>query len=63
MDGIELLKQVKCKYPEIRVLMITGHTGRYGSESVMDIGADGFISKPFKNIEITRTLRRLIDNI
>ena len=63
MDGIELLKQVKSKYPEIRVLMITGHTGRYGSESVMDIGADGFISKPFKNIEITRTLRRLIDNI
>ena len=63
MDGIELLKEVKEKHPSIKMLMITGHTGKYGSESVMDLGADGFVSKPFKNIEITRTLHMLINRV
>ncbi len=62
MDGMELLVNVKMKFPKIRMLMITGHSGKYGKESVLDAGADGFISKPFKNIEITRTLQRLIHN-
>ncbi len=61
MDGMELLNNVKTNFPEIRMLMITGHSGKYGKESVMEAGADGFISKPFKNIEITRTIQKLID--
>jgi CheY-like chemotaxis protein len=60
MDGMELLVNVKARYPKICMLMVTGHAGKYGKESVIDAGADGFISKPFKNIEITRTLQRLI---
>lgn len=61
MDGMEPLNNVKTNFPEIRMLMITGHSGKYGKESVMEAGADGFISKPFKNIEITRTIQKLID--
>lgn len=61
MDGMELLNNVKTKFPDIPMLMITGHSGRYGRESVLEAGADGFISKPFKNIEITRTIQKLID--
>ena len=59
MDGMELLTEVKAKYPKIKMLMITGHSGKYGERSVLDAGADGFITKPFKNIEITRTIQRL----
>jgi len=60
MDGMELLVNVKTRFPKIHMLMITGHSGKYGKESVLDAGADGFISKPFKNIEIIRTLQKLI---
>jgi DNA-binding response OmpR family regulator len=63
MDGMELLKEVKAKFPKTLMLMITGHSGKYGRESVLDSGADGFISKPFKNIEITRTIQRLLNNV
>jgi DNA-binding response OmpR family regulator len=62
MDGMELLASVKTKHPGVQVVMITGHSGRFGKESVLDAGADGFISKPFKNIEIIRTLQRLMVN-
>ena len=59
MDGLEFLAQVKKQYPKIRMLMITGHSGKYKEESVIDAGADGFIAKPFKNLEIIRELQGL----
>jgi CheY-like chemotaxis protein len=60
MDGMELLANVKARFPKVRVLIITGHSGKYEKESVLDSGADGFISKPFKNIEIIRTLQMIL---
>ncbi len=56
MDGMEFLARVKSLYPHIRTLMITGHSGRYGEKSVVEAGADGFVAKPFKNLEIIRKL-------
>lgn len=57
MDGLEFLVQIKDKYPHIPVVMITGHSGMYEKDDVIASGADGFITKPFHNTEITRTLK------
>ena len=57
VDGFELLARIKSNYPGIPVLLITGHGGRYERKDVISAGADGYITKPFKNIEIVNTLK------
>jgi two-component system response regulator PilR (NtrC family) len=59
MDGIELLKAIKAQYPETMVLLITAYSGRIGPRMALEVGADCFITKPFKNMEISQTLRSL----
>ena len=59
MDGIELLFEIKSRYPQISVLLITGHGDEYNSQDVLAAGADYFITKPFKNVDIARTLRSI----
>lgn len=60
MTGLELLKRTKNKYPGIPVIMITGHSHQYTPQKAFDQGADGFFAKPFKNVEIVSTLRKVI---
>lgn len=56
MNGLELLVKIKEKYPTLPVLLITGHAGQYTKEEVLAAGADSYITKPFKNIEIAQRL-------
>lgn len=60
MDGLELLVQIKLYYPDVPVLMITGQFSKYNNDDVMSAGADGYIAKPFKNLDIIRTLQNLL---
>ena len=62
MDGMELLATIKEKYPETHVLLITAYAGEYTAEDAIAAGADYFITKPFKNVEIARTLTALHQN-
>lgn len=57
MNGLELMVHVKDIYPFVPVLVITGFSGKYNSESVIAEGADGYIAKPFKNIEIINKVK------
>lgn len=61
MNGLEVLSEIKEKFPEIAVIMFTG----MGSEDVavraMKAGADDYIMKPFRNhdlLERTATVLR-----
>ncbi len=60
IDGMELLSKVKEQYPRTQVVVISSHSGEINSSEVVAAGASHFISKPFNNIEITRTLDKLI---
>jgi DNA-binding response OmpR family regulator len=57
MTGIEILKKVKEKNPNSRVLLIT----RYGDQDVavkaLDSGADAFISKPINPDELLQVIQ------
>ncbi|MFZ5980818.1 MAG: response regulator [Candidatus Zixiibacteriota bacterium] len=59
MDGIELLKKIKEYDNNILVLLITSKAGKYSADNILKIGADFFITKPFKNAEIAKTLDTL----
>lgn len=57
LDGLELLVKLKDKYPETKVLMITGYGTEYSPTMVVSAGADYFIAKPFRPDEIATTLK------
>jgi two-component system nitrogen regulation response regulator NtrX len=46
MDGIEALKQIKAEYPELQVIMISGHGTIETAVQATKIGAFDFIEKP-----------------
>ena len=56
MSGLELLNRIKEKYPAMPVLFITGQTERFTKECALAAGADNYITKPFKNVEIAQRL-------
>jgi DNA-binding response OmpR family regulator len=43
------------------IVLITGFPGEYTPKDVSTAGADGYFSKPFKNTELVRKLRTLVD--
>ncbi|MDH3891337.1 MAG: response regulator [candidate division Zixibacteria bacterium] len=60
MDGIELLSEIKANYAHVSVILITAYAGEYSVQDALSAGADAFITKPFKNVEIAETLRNVL---
>ena len=57
MSGIKLLIKVKENYPNIPVILMTGQRLDFTKEEAIDSGADDYITKPFKNVEIIDKIR------
>ncbi len=47
IDGIEILKKITAKWPETKVLMITGYSTVEVAVQSLRLGAYNFIEKPF----------------
>ncbi|MBI4677187.1 MAG: response regulator [Elusimicrobia bacterium] len=47
-DGIEVLKLIKTRSPETKVIMITGFATAEKAKEALALGAHDFIAKPFK---------------
>jgi CheY-like chemotaxis protein len=60
MDGMELLETLKTSHPKLPVLMITGRNSQALRQKAIENGADGYITKPFKNIEIAKTISAML---
>ena len=60
MDGLETLQNIKRKYPEIIVVMVTGNPSKENVEESIQGGASGFIIKPFNSAKVLDTLNRVI---
>ena len=60
MSGMELLKKIKSRQPDLPVLLITGYSGHYTAADMKAAGADGFLTKPFKNTELIKILKLAI---
>ncbi len=46
MDGMSVLKQIKAKYPRVKVIMVTAIETQEKIEEAMRLGADNYITKP-----------------
>ncbi len=57
MDGIETLKRIKVAYPEMEVIMLTGHADLEVAISGMALGAFDYLLKPADIDELMFKLR------
>jgi two-component system chemotaxis response regulator CheY len=60
MSGIEVLKLIRSRYPEIRVVMITGDSSMGTVRDAVGFGAMGYIIKPFKAGRVSTALRNAL---
>ena len=58
MDGIQVLDEVKILYPEIEVIMISGHGDMTTVIEAMRNGASDYFQKPFRLLEINNAIER-----
>jgi len=58
MDGFQLLKQVKHDFPEVGVIVMTAFGDSFTVRDALLMGADEYITKPFKSYEIIMVVER-----
>ena len=46
MDGVQTLREIKAKYPKVKVIMVTAIETRDKIEECLRLGADNYITKP-----------------
>lgn len=57
-DGLEILQTLNRQYPDMTVLMISGHGNVETAVKAMHLGAYDFIEKPFKIDQLIRIVER-----
>jgi two-component system nitrogen regulation response regulator NtrX len=62
LDGLALLDEIKKRYPEIPVVMISGHGNIETAVSAIKRGAFDFIEKPFKADRLVLIAERALEN-
>ncbi|MEO5568919.1 MAG: HD domain-containing phosphohydrolase [Gemmatimonadaceae bacterium] len=61
MNGIELLRQVRAKYPDVAVVMITGNTDVETAVGTLSLGAMDYIVKPFQLEEVRARVKQALE--
>lgn len=59
MDGLELTRRLKEQYPEISIVLITGHNEFEYARTALKLGVEDYILKPFSKDELMLTLLKL----
>jgi two-component system, OmpR family, response regulator CpxR len=58
IDGIEVLRRVKHKRPEIEVIILTGHGSENDRNTCMELGAFAYLQKPVNIDLLSETLKK-----
>jgi DNA-binding NtrC family response regulator len=60
MSGMELLREVKERFPKVPVVLISGYTGTQIESEAESLRADGFLGKPLMMSDIEKLLNDLL---
>lgn len=52
MDGIKALKEIKSTHPNIKIIMLSGHSEKWIIEKTISYGASGYLTKHVEPAEI-----------
>jgi two-component system, NtrC family, response regulator AtoC len=62
MDGLETLRRIKQRLPEVPVIMLSGHGQARTIVEAMRLGATDFLRKPFEVEELEVAFRKALEN-
>jgi len=62
MGGTECLKELLKIDPQVKVLVASGYSGDASVKDTIQLGAKGFVSKPFRVNELLREVREVLDS-
>ena len=62
MDGLSALKAIKKESSGIKVIMVSALGQEEKQKEAYELGALGYIRKPFKRTEIANEIERVLDN-
>jgi two-component system response regulator AtoC len=62
LDGLETLRRIKQRVPEVPVIMLSGHGQARTIVEAMRLGASDFLRKPFEVEELELALRKALEN-
>lgn len=58
-NGLDILKQVKDKYPAVKVIMVTADNSEASIQTAIQYKASGYVTKPFHSEHIHLALKKL----
>ncbi len=61
MDGVQTTKELKKKFPKLKIIFITGHAEAHLVKEVIQLGVQSYVVKPFNMDSITRKLAVLLN--
>ena len=61
-DGLAVLKSVKPLWPETAVIILTGYPSSRNKATAMQLGCDGFLSKPVRLEQLWKTVGQTLAN-
>lgn len=61
MDGMELLQRARALFPDLGVVMLTGHATVDMAVEAMKMGAFDYVVKPFRTDELFQTVQRVLE--
>jgi DNA-binding response OmpR family regulator len=58
IDGMEVLRRVKKNYPEVEVVILTGHGSEKDEKQAKKLGAFAYLQKPVNLDELVESLKK-----
>ena len=58
--GLDALETIKKAHPAMKVIIISGHADRDKVKRAIELGASGFVIKPFEAVQVLQTVRKLL---
>lgn len=58
MNGLEFLKRIRPKYPQLEMIMISGHGDMNSVVEAMRNGASDYFQKPFRLLDVENAIKR-----
>jgi len=63
VSGIDLIKQVREKYRDTEIVMITGYASVEGAVEAVKAGAEEYLSKPFTDEELLSVVEKVLEKL
>lgn len=60
-NGLEITRELKKRFPDVKVVIVTGYASTEIAQEAFSFGADAYIPKPFDTNNILQSLAKITD--